>query len=196
MSLPTLEMSLKLLRSPFIFYCDVPNHIEIKENYYSHLKDVIHESDDTTVDRWNCNVKTTFNLFVDCLWDDYFLDSVVWKPIDQMLEEVDLNFYPTQSKISDIWANFYKGGEFQETHDHVGKGHNLFSGIYILHQKGPNKTSFFMNNYGILDHHINTSDMDDIKEGTVIIFPSNLLHYVNPVEDERCTISFNIKCEF
>ena len=189
-------MSLKLLRSPFIFYCDIPNHIDIKENYYSHLKDIVRDSNDTIVKRWNCNVRTTYNFTVDCLWDEYFLDNVVWKPMDQMLEEVNLNHYPKNSKIGGIWANFYKGGEFQESHDHVGSSHNYFSGIYILDQTGPNKTSFFSNNYGILDSCIHTKDMDDIKEGTVIIFPSNLLHYVNPVEDERCTISFNIKCEF
>ena len=189
-------MSLKLLRSPFIFYCDIPNHIDIKENYYSHLKDIVRDSNDTIVKRWNCNVRTTFNFTVECLLDEYFLDNVVWKPMDQMLGEVNLNHYPKNSKISGIWANFYKGGEFQESHDHVGGSHNYFSGIYILDQTGPNKTSFFSNNYGILDSCIHTKDMDDIKEGTVIIFPSNLLHYVNPVEDERCTISFNIQCEF
>ena len=189
-------MSLKLLRAPFIFYCGVPNHTDIKSKYYSRLKHILSHSNDTTVKNWNCKVKTTFNIEVDCLRDKYFQDSIVWKPLDQMLEEVDLYLYPKRSFVKDIWANLYECGEFQEVHDHVGTAKNSFSGIYIIDQKGDNKTSFIYNNYGILDNQVHTKDMDDIKEGTVIIFPSNLLHYVNPVEDERCTISFNIRCDF
>ena len=35
-----------------------------------------------------------------------------------------------------------------------------------------------------------------MKEGTVIIFPSELIHYVNPVKKDRVTISFNIVTTF
>lgn len=189
-------MPLRNFRAPFIFYCDVPNHKDIKNKYYPRLKDILHDSNDTTVERWNCKVKTTFDFTVDCLWDDYFLDSVVWKHLDQMLKHVDLQYYPTMSELKTIWVNYYKDGAFQEVHDHVGDGLNQFSGIYIIDQKGSNKTSFIKNDFGILDSQVHTKDIEDIKEGTVIIFPSNLLHYVNPVEDERCSIAFNIHCKF
>ena len=191
-------MSLVKLRSPFIFYCDVPNHEEIKDIYYDKLLDILDERrDECHKDAWNCKVLTTHGFNIEILWEPLFLKSVVWEPLDQMLNEVDLNIYPTQSKIGGVWANFYEKGFFQETHDHVGPpGSSVFSGIYILDQKGGNKTSFINNNFGILDKRVHTKDLDDIKEGTVILFPSNLLHYVNPVDTDRCTISFNIQCEF
>ena len=183
-------------RAPFIYYCDVPNHKDIKSTYYNRLKDIVDNSDNTVVKGWNCDVRTTFNFNIDFLSESFFRNSVIWKPLDQMLTEADLQQYPTHSRVSGIWANFYKGGEFQEVHDHVGQKGDHFSGIYIMDQKGENKTSFIHNNFWILDTVIHTKNLEDIKEGTVIIFPSNLLHYVNPVEDERCTISFNIRCEF
>jgi len=189
-------MSLKLFRSPFVFYCDVSNHDDIKSRYYNRLKDITYNDENSIVKQWNCDVRSTFNFTVDCLWDSYFQDSVIWKPLDQMLTEVDINFYPTTSRVSGVWANFYKVGQFQEVHNHLGSRLNHFSGIYILDQKGENRTSFNNYNYGLLDSHLDTKNIDDIKEGSVIIFPSNLLHYVNPVDDNRCTISFNIRCEF
>jgi len=189
-------MSLVNLRAPFIFYCDLINHQDIKDKYYERILRLFEENKHSNVGGWNCKVKTTFNSVVDFLWDDYFQNSVIWNPLDQMLEKVDLYQYPVRSFVREIWTNLYKYGEFQEVHDHVGNARNIFSGIYIIDQKGDNKTSFIHNNYGILDNQVHTKDMDDIKEGTVIIFPSNLLHYVNPVEDDRCTISFNIRCDF
>ena len=71
-----------------------------------------------------------------------------------------------------------------------------FSGIYIIDQKGKNQTSFIHNDFGYLDTCINTKNIEDIGEGTVMIFPSHLLHYVNPVDESRCTISFNITSTF
>ena len=190
-------MSLVKLRAPFIFYCDLPNHTEIKEIYYPELLNIFDQDrDDLYKKSWNCKVLTTHSFEIEILREKLFLDSVVWKPLDQMLTEVDLNVYPTNSRIQGIWANFYEKDFFQEVHDHVGVNGCHFSGIYIIDQNGDNKTSFIHNNFGILDNQIHTKNMDDIKEGTVLIFPSNLLHYVNPTDSKRCTISFNIKCEF
>jgi len=189
-------MSLVKLRTPFIFYCDVPNHEEIKDIYYSLILEVFKKNNDLLPGGWNCKVKTTHQYELPFLYEKLFQDSIVWNPLDKMLDTVDLARWPTKSFIGGIWANFYTDGAFQEVHDHVGSpGSSIFSGIYIIDQKGENKTSFINNNFGILDSHVHTRDMN-IKEGTVIIFPSNLLHYVNPVEDERCTVSFNVKCEF
>ena len=108
-------------RAPFIYYCDVPNHKDIKSTYYNRLKDIVDNSDNTVVKGWNCDVRTTFNFNIDFLSESFFRNSVIWKPLDQMLTEADLQQYPTHSRVSGIWANFYKGGEFQEVHDHVGQ---------------------------------------------------------------------------
>ena len=105
--------------------------------------------------------------------------------------------YPKKSNVDRIWANLYEKMSFQEVHNHVTP-HSLihFSGIYIIDQKGKNQTSFIHNDFGYLDTCINTKNIEDIGEGTVMIFPSHLLHYVNPVDEARCTISFNITSTF
>ena len=45
---------------------------------------------------------------------------------------------------------------------------------------------------------IDTSEIEDIKEGTVILFPYYLDHYVKPLKDdvERITIAFNIMSSY
>ena len=43
------------------------------------------------------------------------------------------------------------------------------------------------------DIEIDTADYSDIKEGTVIIFPSNFHHKVKPIKiPNRITVSYNI----
>jgi len=188
---------LKKLRSPFIYYCDVKNHNEIKKSIYHKILKFF-EQEDCSPKSWNCKVQTTFDYRIDILHNEHFLDSVVWSTMDDMLKEVDIEGYPKSSSIKMIWANLYEKGSFQEVHDHLSwKTDCAFSGIYILHQPGENKISFVnkSNGFPLLNETIHTRDLD-VKEGSVMIFPANLLHYVNPVEDERCTISFNISCNF
>ena len=185
--------------SPFLFYCNIPNHKEIKENYYPLILNSFREIDVNPPLDWNCNVKTTVNYELSFLREDHLLDSIVWNPMDQMLKEVKLNYYPKNSDVSTIWANLYQEMFFQEVHNHVGP-HNLshFAGIYIIDQRGKNQISFtnYDNHFGYLNTRINTKEIEDIGEGTVMIFPSHFLHYVNPVDKPRCTISFNINSNF
>ena len=184
-------------KSPFLFYCNIPNHSKIKEQYYPLILESFKKIDDIPPTGWNCNVKTTFNHHVPFLKDQCLLDNIVWDPMDQMLKEVDLTSYPTGSRVNEIWANLYEKTNFQEVHNHINVRSLVhFSGIYIIDQKGKNQTSFVHHDVGYLDTIINTKNLDDIREGTVMIFPSHLLHYVNPVDEPRCTISFNIVSDF
>ena len=184
-------------KSPFLFFCDVPYHREIKKYYYPLILDSFKKINDNPPPGWNCSVKTTFNYPLSLLRENLLLNAIVWNPLDQMLKEADLNLYPKTSNVDRIWANLYEKMSFQEVHNHVTP-HSLihFSGIYIIDQKGKNQTSFIHNDFGYLDTCINTKNIEDIGEGTVMIFPSHLLHYVNPVDEARCTISFNITSTF
>jgi hypothetical protein len=185
-------------KSPFLFYCNISNHSEIKKHYYPLVLDSFKKIGDDPPSDWNCSVKTTFSHQMPFLKDQHLLDTIVWDPMDQMLKEVDLASYPTESCIDEIWANLYEKTNFQEVHNHINPRSLIhFSGIYIIHQKGKNQTSFVHHDsVGYLNTTINTKDLDDIGEGTVMIFPSHLLHYVNPVDKRRCTISFNITSGF
>jgi hypothetical protein len=190
--------------SNFIYIEKVKNHNEIKEIYLSKIKNSIASL--TKKDAWNCEVTTSmFNETINYdIFDKYFYDSVVWKYFDKLLEEKPYPFEtPIESKILDIWYNVYSPGQYQEVHNHAdgmairGKtnfGVSMFSGIYIMDLHEKNTTGFYQQgpipcqkyNYGITVFPENT------EEGSIMIFPSGLSHFVSPVKKTRTTVAFNL----
>ena len=53
----------------------------------------------------------------------------------------------------------------------------------------------YLNNYRPSNVVSAAGDVTEIKEGSVLIFPSSLYHHVNPCKvPGRITISYNMKC--
>ena len=99
--------------------------------------------------------------------------------------------------IDNCWYTRYKTGGSFEYHQH-GHSQSIFSIIYILNDQNVGNSTIFMNhdrNYLSMseDIGIDTADYSDIKEGTVIIFPSSFHHKVNRIKiPNRITVSYNI----
>lgn len=187
---------IETFKPPFIFWTEIPNHKQIKEKYLPQIKKSFEENkEDMRVARWNCEDSySSIDVSTPYLRDNEFVDSVIWNPLDEMLSEVDLCMYPSDSELSNIWFNYYVKGGYQEVHIHDGSNFPSFSGIYLMDVNEPNTTGFI-----VMDqiHYLNSTVLTkDIKEGSVILFPSNLPHYVNPVKDNRYTVSFNIISRF
>ena len=102
-------------------------------------------------------------------------------------------------------------GDFQEFHNHHGprEQHPLsglwsyptFSGIYILHDDTETSSIVFKSPNTIpqpftdlTNHHVfYTRSENSIKEGSVVIFPSQLEHMVKKcIKPGRRTIAFNV----
>ena len=187
---------IETFKPPFIFWTEIPNHKEIKEHYLPQIKKSFEKNkEDMRVARWNCEDSySSIDVPTPYLYEDFFKDSVVWDPLDKMLKEVDLCMYPSDSEVTNMWFNYYVKGGYQEVHIHDGSNFPSFSGIYLMDVNEPNTTGFIvMDQIYYLNSTITTTN---IKEGSVIIFPSNLPHYVNPVKDNRYTVSFNITSRF
>lgn len=198
----------------FVYWEKIPNHNQIKEKYLNFVKI---DSDkngslyrENIEKKWNCRCLSSYfaeNSLPDELNNVDFIKSIVWKPMDNMFDELKktLNIpIPKSSNICEIWFNRYKEGEWQEVHDHIThtsirKEYSVYSGIYIMELNEKNTTTFLDKNsirsWGkkTESHNFTTKH---IEEGSVIIFPSELLHYVNPCVGERTTISFNITSIF
>ena len=197
----------------YIFPCDfvythtVENHEDIKEKYLHHFKwDA--ESYGALYRRkskWRCEVTSSY--FRDGVnplpfLDSYFYDSVVWAPVDAMLKEMGEKIHlptPKQSTINQLWYNEYHPGNWQEIHNHINVSTaQQFSGIYILDlNEEKNTTGFYSTStraaWGDTPFIMH---FPDVKEGTVLIFPVELNHFVNPCENRRTTISFNISSDY
>jgi len=153
------------------------------------------------------------------LMDDYYLDNIVWKPFEQMLTEHNRNneTFPiniSKSLVNSGWYTTYNENDSFGPHGHYDKSviidgeknemyYSSFSFIYILNDENEqNSTVFMVDNISCVYYwkeHVefDTGDAKEIKEGSVIIFPSNLLHYVkNNKVAGRITLAYNINSEF
>jgi uncharacterized protein (TIGR02466 family) len=103
--------------------------------------------------------------------------------------------------VADGWINVNPRGAYNAPHDHLG---GFWSGVYYVRvpeiQEGQGGAIEFLSPHkpvpgnGIINAPI-TSDKVLIRPevGTVLLFPSTILHWVHPNEadEERVTIAFN-----
>ena len=117
---------------------------------------------------------------------------------------------PVELIINDIWFNYYSNGEYQEPHHHINslsvtnrQAH--FSCIhYLKFNENVHEPAIFFDPLALIRYHsieldsnnYNERYVPNVKEGTLMMFPSYLEHYVSKnaptPDDPRVTIAFNI----
>lgn len=204
--------------SEFVYWIDNPKHHEMKnelvtkilstEECYKNNTPGLNKAFTSYNEKHSSN-NTSF------LSDPTVLQELVYKPFEKMLEE-----YNSRKNVDKIilkkclvdsgWYTKYDtDGNFTiHNHEEASIKHegdifrSAFSFIYILNDKNEyNSTEFFLPSMcrtsasSDYDHFLDTGDVPEIKEGSVIIFPSSLYHQVNPCKvPGRITISYNMKC--
>tara|TARA_R110000796_G_C14539234_1_gene432719 strand:+ start:1340 stop:1984 length:645 start_codon:yes stop_codon:yes gene_type:complete len=139
-----------------------------------------------SVDSYILNQKELKNLkgWIDQAVFTYFLE--IYKP----MHEVSL-------KITQSWTNKTCTGEFNHPHTHPN---SFISGVYYFKGNEDDKIFFSKNQYEQIeiptkDHTLaNTGTWWlPAKEGTLILFPSSLLHWVETVRSKntRYSLAFN-----
>ena len=199
---------IELFPGPFVFHTQISNHEKLKKKFLPQINRLIKEKSEVFVPTdWKCDCKTSFFAKEDSdslLNDIELVKSIVWDPLDQMLSEsknIDgglctqqIKYAPSQSSLDHLWFNQFDKGQFQEPHDHAdGTYQNVsptFSGIYLLELNETNTTTFMAK---VGSPHSGFHFLTDhITEGSVIIFPSSLTHFVSPVKTRKTSISFNV----
>ena len=178
--------------SPFVYRQKVESHKKIKEYLYPLiLEDFSKNKEKYVMKTWGCEVYATIHHMIPFLGNEFFMKEVIWSHLQNCFDQVRLSNQPTMNKLAQVWYNYYEPGMFQEVHTHVG---SQFSGVYLLHLNEKNTTSFL--NLSQEHYQYESYSPDDVDEGEVFIFPSGLPHYVNPVKENRISISFNIHTEY
>jgi hypothetical protein len=202
----------------FVWWTKIENHQEIKEKYLKLIDEDCRLNGEfyRKKNKWSCTVTSSFfdKYPVSFLFDDYFLKHIVWDPMDKMLKDIN-EILPLRSadasEVTYMWYNKYDKGDWQEIHEHCGippknyhrtkkidADRNSFSGIYLMDLTEENKT-FFHDKSNIQcftsDGSI-TLSTENFEEGYVILFPSELSHYVNQCVNSRTTVSFNIATSY
>lgn len=198
----------------FVYWDRVENHDEIKRE----LLPVILEKDNKIKNNpfEACKFNTSFSISGKTNSENDFLynENVqhifinLFVKMLKMYEEtcpfkIDVGLYT----IRYIWWNVYNKDDYQELHDHISRpliiNNNIyytsFSAIYILCDENEESSIVFKKTPPVTigpyfqNFEFNTKNCQDIKEGTILIFPSNLLHLVKPcIKPGRVTIACNI----
>lgn len=165
----------------------------------------------------DCEVTTSISENLQFLSQEQ-LEQIVFVPILQMMKDTNDMFLQRldieKMYVSNYWFNIYKKGDFQELHDHPnnssisrienGKYKSILSVVYVLHDQNNSNNLVFKlmkNDIPYLNDNVSvnfdTSMVEDIGEGSVIIFSNLLPHEVKPIEvPGRITIAFNLVYEF
>tara|TARA_B100000405_G_scaffold13983_2_gene11634 strand:+ start:3183 stop:3854 length:672 start_codon:yes stop_codon:yes gene_type:complete len=200
--------------SDFVYWESIDKHEEIKLKL---LPAITAAKDDNKDNPWSASiVNSGFDTNEKArekknamLNDLFVMEHVVKIPINHLLSQLS-ELYPFKIEdlfIKDWWWNFYDRGHFQEQHHHsappVEKDGKLFypavSLIYILHDENISSSVLFNKTAPVPmqatshDLTFDTGDLKDVKEGTVLVFPSGLRHCVRPCSvPGRVTLSFNV----
>ena len=166
-----------------------------------------------TLIEWICNYqKTTDGVSISNRggWQspsDFYLDESFGEFVDYIVNNAQsaLSFYDLELKLSNMWININKKGDYNVTHDHPLA---LISGVFWV--KTPENCGSLVfqspNSFAqalLLNHidpeiaqqqHYDHSFSFTPKEGKMILFPANLLHLVEPNQsnEDRISIAFNL----
>ena len=195
--------------APFVYSEDLPQHNEIKSLMMAEIEDDLELNGEDYVrtmgDEWHCDVISSYWRTAPLSFMTQKLyNTIVWQPlarcINTLMQDSSLGA-PQNPQLEEFWYNRYAPGHFQEVHDHKvpGNRHTTYSGVYIVEmdEREVNPTTFYYENVPCHWHGGRAVQYrtEDVKEGSVLIFPSDLMHYVKPTKHQRTSISFNITTE-
>jgi hypothetical protein len=195
-----------------LYWSNVDNHDEIKKELLPRIQRLCKEYTDNpfkTSSKFctNINNPETFTI------EDTFLHDIVWKHVFEYMKSLNFSIEIPTSFTINYWYNIYNDGDFQEMHTHYSPfiknddkiTRSWISGVYILDDTNKKQYITFDGDSRLHPFptllstcRYSTSENDDIKEGTVLLFPSTLNHgvMVKDRSSPRITISFNVTAVF
>ena len=210
-----LGMPLYQFPSEIVYWTRVKEHESIKSKLLQKIDEI--QATEKLNNPFDCTMTTNFGKLkrdvstIHNFLDQECIQKMFVQPFKEFLNDTNVfQIKPKNFTIYQYWFNKYNKGDFQEAHDHCvsnfeDNSYPTLSGIYILKSDDePNSTTFEIKDKKGIPFHptkskmvFDTSNVDDIKEGTLILFSSTLSHMVKPIKTSgRVTIAFNIACTF
>lgn len=203
------ENILDLSPLPFLMV-DLPNHQKVNETLKEITKkladkDVLikknQEIHDENVDIWeHTNAIVPINKILNVKNDDikYLKKFILEKTLE--LSNIGSKTSKWSININESWIQTYQNGDFLNLHNHVfGPNANPkiknWSGAYYVDSGHTDKDKAYS---GIITFHVNGHNWNiKPRPGLLLMWPSHLLHHVNPYfgEDERIMVSWNVQAK-
>jgi hypothetical protein len=198
----------------YVYWEKLKKHDELKRKYMP-IIDKIEQThpNDLTNPFYACNIKSVSIIHrgLNTFLENEDINTIIWNPINNFIKDINSHYQSKidvkESILDNYWFCTYDENDNQELHDHYDhvkyidgiEYHTTFSGIYILNDDNESSSIVFRSPlhqpfYKLkAHHHLDTGTIDDIGEGTVLIFPSQLSHMVRQCKKPgRRTIAFNI----
>lgn len=193
----------------YVYWEDLKDHSNLKRKYMP-LMDEIELKNNCKNNFLRCSIKSiSFDEKCNTFIDSEDLEKIVWTPIDNFISEINSKYNfkidVTDSFIEAYWFNTYTANDYQEYHCHnahpKGSYYPMFSGIYIINDDNEKSSVSFKIPEAFLTpftelgmgFYFDTENISDIKEGSVMIFSSQLEHMVRKcIKPGRRTIAFNV----
>lgn len=139
--------------------------------------------------------------------DNFYNDESFLKFKQYILDHIfqSLTHYNIQFKLNNMWININKKDNYNIAHAHPG---SHLSGVFWIKASDKCGNLVFNNPHSFVSHRLIRSTDDELKrkinyttkfyfkptEGTLVLFPSHLQHYVesNESDEDRISISFNL----
>lgn len=210
-------MSLKIFPTNFVYWEQIHEHEKIKKELLSLISNYEKLHEEHSEGLINAITSYACHDIHNYIHSD-ILNKLIWKPLENLLKKInaapyDFNLHYKKSIISESWYTKYNKDGMFNVHTHQGEGEILngeiynttFSIIYVLKDENEYNSTNFIVPFGNNISHIsrdreisfNTSNEKDIREGTVLIFPSSLHHEVLPVKiPGRISLAFNVRSVF
>ena len=207
--------------SNFIYWENLENHEKIKPIIMDKVLELNNGAYKNNVPGGIRNATSNFDTSIQVKFHEHFdnniVNQIVWKPLDNLLSNINStpNYSPinvVDSVIGMSWYTKYEMDGVFKLHSHYGNPifsngimyKPTFSMIYILNDENVcNSTQFTipigppLSTLPRQEITYDTAYNKEIKEGSVIIFPSSLYHTVEPVKiPGRITVAFNIGSRF
>lgn len=198
----------KVLFPIHIFQAHIKENELIKEELSHAIENYRDKGDSKVPEGWlTDNLLTSFD--ADNFNFKLFSESQVTQ---RLYEKYILKFFdrPTKVNVLEMWFNYYSNGEYQEVHTHVQPDmfapRPHFSCIhYLKFDPEVHQPVVFNDPIGIL-RQTNSIELDSnnyndeyepqLREGSIIMFPPYLEHYVPKSEptpnNPRISVAFNI----
>ena len=198
----------KVLFPIHIFQAHIKENELIKEELSHAIENYRDKGDLKVPEGWlTDNLLTSFDA------NNFNFKLFTESPVTQRLyEKYILKFFdrPTKVNVLDMWFNYYSDGEYQEVHTHMQPDmfapRPHFSCIhYLKFDPEVHQPVVFNDPIGIL-RQTNSIELDSnnyndeyepqLREGSIIMFPPYLEHYVPKSEptpnNPRISVAFNI----
>jgi hypothetical protein len=205
----------------FVYWKKIQNHEKIKKGLLQLLENNSGHFEKHPLVEKGISTYYSKNFSKSISQYDELINSVVWESIDELVKKLDSRegfqkIKIRKSLISNCWCSKYDKNSVVSCHNHSADipqaqhfidnevYRSTFSLIYIVNDENEkNQTEFLEpsmlgnNVSSSAETRFKTCHVDEIGEGTVLIFPSNLYHQVNPIpKSGRIILSFNVISTF